>query len=84
MVSKTRKSLCSLIFDLVCCEYGNGGPLELFSGPYTDGELIFSLPFEGEARLSPSFVVVGEASTSNSSGYLLVSALTCVLLSLLV
>lgn len=81
MIVEDKNACTHSHFDLVCCEYGAGGPLELFSGPVSDGKLIFSVPFEGKARLAESFRV----SSANVTGHLFISAvLTCLLLSILV
>jgi hypothetical protein len=53
--------------DGICCQFGNGGPVELFDGSVADNKLLFSDPFEETGRLVETFVLVGD-DTAPSSG----------------
>merc|ERR1711920_1050584 len=51
--------------DGLCCDQGNGGPVELFDVPISDDNLLFQDLFQG-SRISFSFVRTGEASSSGT------------------
>jgi hypothetical protein len=53
--------------DGLCCEFGDGGPIELFDGSVASGELLFSNPFNGTGRLVESFVLEGGTGSSGAS-----------------
>mmetsp|Transcript_558 Transcript_558/g.1586 ORF Transcript_558/g.1586 Transcript_558/m.1586 type:complete len:113 (-) Transcript_558:374-712(-) len=50
-----------------CCEFGQGGPVEVFEGPISDGKLLMTDPFKDVARITKSFTLVGKL-TDNDGG----------------
>jgi len=57
--------------DGVCCNVGNGGPIALYRGSVSSGQLIFTTPFAGGDREVHSFVMSGTSSTLSQVGRLL-------------
>jgi hypothetical protein len=53
--------------DGLCCEFGKGGPIELFDGSVASGELIFSKPFNSTGRLVETFSLQGRTVSSEAS-----------------
>ncbi len=56
--------------DGVCCNFGPGGPIELYEGSYEDGQLMFTTPFGGIDREVHSFVIVRSSALPLVGGIL--------------
>ena len=59
--------------DGLCCEFGNGGPIELFDGPADSGVLLFSNPFNNTGRIVETFIIEGAGAQAESSASSLVT-----------
>ena len=53
-----------LLTNLVCCTFGDGGPIELYQGTVENGNLLLSEPFEATGRLVQTFTIEFSGSTS--------------------
>ena len=63
----------------MCCNFGEGGPIEVYDGPVSDDRLLFSHRFEETGRLLESFVLVGTGPSSSAQLWSLKTATTAVL-----
>jgi hypothetical protein len=62
----TTTSLFLLISHVgLCCAFGHGGPVELFNGEATQGQLLFSQLFQSD-RLVKEFVLAGASSSTTN------------------
>lgn len=53
--------------DGVCCNFGLGGPMELYDGPTESGQLLFTTSFQGVDRVVHSFVIGNNVGSSSES-----------------
>ena len=50
-----------------CCQFGDGGPIELYEGSIKDENLLFTDPFQETGRLIKSFTLVGKGIPKSSA-----------------
>ena len=52
---------------VVCCNFGSGGPVELFEGSTEEGVLLFSDPLEENGRFTQSFSLIGDGKVPSAA-----------------